>query len=53
MVKPARNTRRQIINCELAHLNHEPENAGERPAFGSIEPRGVHLNHTWRAKGLD
>ena len=41
-----------FLQRELARLNHEPENAGERAALGAVEPRGVDLDHAGRAEGL-
>ena len=46
------NDRREIVDRDLAELNHEAENAGESPALCSAEPSGVHLHHPGRAERL-
>ena len=50
--KPGQNKRRKVVDGKLAGLDHKPENAGERPAFGAVEPGGVDFDHARRAERL-
>ena len=51
--EPGQDKRRQVVDGELAGLNHETENAGERSAFGAVEPGGVDFDHARRAERLE